>query len=331
MTTKSPDAEPASDLTPPPEQWGIIKSDPKAAGQFGAILGIRPTTIKEAMDLAKVLSDSELVPKDFRGKPGNVIIAWEMLSALGIPVAVGIQNIAVINGRACIWGDLATAIVRSSPLTEYLIMPDLAEVKKTGTAWTRHKRKDQAFEVTYSFSKEDAEKAKLWGKEGPWTNYPYWMLQMRANAFTFKLSASDILKGMAIVEETRDIINLAKTAGGEFGMPKRASETTAAAPAAAPTPAATDGGDKDGELEQVTPARGEGEIETTTFRPEGVGKTEIDGAPTFVVRDPEKAKFYTREEAVARLVADAAKANRSVKLEYFKASGKNWIETAVVV
>jgi hypothetical protein len=200
------------------------------AGSYPAILGIRPTTIKEALEIATILANSDLVPKDFRGKAGNVLVAWEMSNALGIPPIQGIQNIAVINGRASIWGELGVAIVQNHPLTKELIFSDMADVKKSGKAWTRHTRRDRPG-IVYEgeFTIEDAKIAGLWqpkAPESPWNKYPYWMLQMRANAFCFKRGAADMLKGLSIREESGDIIDLTPVKGeaSTYAAPKRASE-----------------------------------------------------------------------------------------------------------
>ena len=58
--------------------------------------------------------------------------------------------------------------------------------------------------TTRTFSQEDAKRANLWGKAGPWTAYPKRMLQMRARSFALRDSFPDALKGVGISEEVRD-------------------------------------------------------------------------------------------------------------------------------
>ena len=50
------------------------------------------------------------------------------------------------------------------------------------------------------FSVEDAKRAKLWGKSGPWQQYPERMLLWRARSFAFDLF-SDALCGLYLKEE----------------------------------------------------------------------------------------------------------------------------------
>jgi hypothetical protein len=50
----------------------------------------------------------------------------------------------------------------------------------------------------------DAKAAKLWGKSGPWTDYPRRMLKFRARGFVLRDVFGDVLKGLRTAEEVRD-------------------------------------------------------------------------------------------------------------------------------
>jgi hypothetical protein len=54
------------------------------------------------------------------------------------------------------------------------------------------------------FSVADAKKASLWGKSGPWSQYPRRMLQMRARGFALRDAFPDVLKGLVTAEEAFD-------------------------------------------------------------------------------------------------------------------------------
>src|SRR3546814_17968193 len=51
---------------------------------------------------------------------------------------------------------------------------------------------------------DDAKKAGRAGKQGPWSQYPQRMLQMRARAWAMRDGFADVLKGIGIAEEVRD-------------------------------------------------------------------------------------------------------------------------------
>lgn len=167
----------------------------RPAGQFD----LSPQTFDQALTFSQYLADSDLVPKDFKGKPGNCLIAMQWGSELGLKPLQSLQNLAVINGRPALWGDAVIALVMASPVCEYVTEDDDGE-----TAYCRVKRKG-APEQVRSFSMEDARKAGLSGKQGPWTQYPKRMRQMRARAFALRDVFPDVLRGMPIAEELQDM------------------------------------------------------------------------------------------------------------------------------
>ena len=160
---------------------------------------LTPQSIDEAMRFADILSKSNLVPKDYQGNPGNCIIAMQWGGEIGLPPLQAMQSIAVINGRPSIWGDAMLALVRGSGLLEYI----REEPTDEGCTCTL-KRRGEA-EVVREFTVEDAKKAGLYGKQGPWQTAPKRMLQMRARAFALRDVFTDVLRGVHIAEESRDL------------------------------------------------------------------------------------------------------------------------------
>lgn len=162
---------------------------------------LAPKTLSEAMDYAKIIADSGMVPKNFQGCPADVLVAVQMGAELGLPPTQALQNIAVINGRPSVWGDAVLAIVKSSPLCEY-VRERFDE--KTGVATCITKRLGDDEEVCRTFSYEDAKRAGLWSKQGPWTQYPQRMAQMRARSWAVRDAYPDLLRGIAVREEQMD-------------------------------------------------------------------------------------------------------------------------------
>lgn len=159
---------------------------------------LSPRTLEEAMKFADLLAKSTIVPKDFMNNAGNIFVAIQWGAELGLKPMQAMQNIAVINGRPSLWGDAVIALVRSSPLCEYIY-----ETIDNGTAICRVKRRGEDEQVR-TFSDADATKAGLLNKAGPWTQYPSRMKQMRARAFALRDVFSDVLKGMPVAEEVMD-------------------------------------------------------------------------------------------------------------------------------
>lgn len=160
---------------------------------------LAPQNIDEALKFADYLANSDIVPKDFQRKPANILVAVQWGMELGLQPMQAMQSIAVINGRPSLWGDAVIALVRSSPLCEYVYESDDGE-----TATCRVKRVGEE-EQTRTFSMTDAGLAGLKGKQGPWSQYPKRMRQMRARSFALRDVFSDVLRGMPMAEEVQDI------------------------------------------------------------------------------------------------------------------------------
>ena len=176
-----------------------------------ALATLAPTNMKEAMEFAGLLAKSDIVPKDYQGKPGNVLVAIQWGMEIGLQPMQAMQNIAVINGRPSIWGDAMIALVRACPAFEYI-----TETQTDREATCVIKRKGEP-EAVRTFSLEDAKRAGLTGKSGPWTQYPKRMMQMRARSWALRDVFPDVLKGMICAEEAldsgpRDVTPVTRTA-----------------------------------------------------------------------------------------------------------------------
>lgn len=153
-----------------------------------------------AIECSKMIAKASFCPKDFRGKPEEVLCAIQYGMEIGLSPMQAIQSIAVINGKPSIYGDGLIGLCLSFSECEYI---NEHFDEKTMTAVCKVKRKGRP-EVVSIFSKEKAMNAKLWGKDGPWKTYPERMLQMRARGFALRDAFADRLKGIITAEEARD-------------------------------------------------------------------------------------------------------------------------------
>ncbi len=81
---------------------------------------LAPQNLTEAMKFAEMLAKSSLVPVNFKNKPGDIIAAIQLGAEVGLQPIQALQNIAVINGRPCLWGDSLLALVQSHPAFEWI-------------------------------------------------------------------------------------------------------------------------------------------------------------------------------------------------------------------
>lgn len=165
---------------------------------------IAPQSLTEAMEYAKLIANSAFCPSNMKSKVGDVLIAMQMGAEVGLSPMQALQNIAIINGRPCIWGDAALGLVQVSPL--YISHREWEEGNiEAGTliAYCAVTRKGSE-EYIKSFSQKEAQTAGLWKKAGPWQQYPSRMLQMRARSFCIRDKFADALRGLSIAEEAQD-------------------------------------------------------------------------------------------------------------------------------
>jgi hypothetical protein len=163
----------------------------------------------EAIEFSKMLADSSMVPKAYQGKPQDIMVCVQWGYELGLAPMQALQNIAVINGKPSVYGDAMAALVQASPVCEGIEETMEGEGTPNPTAVCVARRKGRN-PVIAKFSVEDAKRAGLWNKQGPWTAYPKRMLQMRARGFALRDAFPDVLKGLISAEEASDYPEEAK-------------------------------------------------------------------------------------------------------------------------
>jgi hypothetical protein len=174
--------------------------------------GIAPSSMDDLYRFATAVSKSGLAPKGIE-TPEAIFVALEMGLEVGLPMMAALQNIAVINGRPAIWGDAQLAVVRSTGelalFEEWYeeagkrLARNPATFTDATTAVCRVQR--QGYEpAETAFSVSDAKRANLWGKAGPWSQYPARMLKHRARSFALRDQFGDALRGLRTVEEVQD-------------------------------------------------------------------------------------------------------------------------------
>lgn len=171
-----------------------IVFDPQGKLQF--------KTYAAVLDFTGQLVAAGMAPKGKTKEQCAICIAFGL--PMGMDVLAAIQNIAVINGMPCIWGDALVGLVMASGLLEDIRTEYLPSVKECTGVKVTAKRKGVREPFVGMFSKHQAEVAGLWGKQGPWTQYPVRMMLNRARTFALRDGFPDVLKGMRVAEEVED-------------------------------------------------------------------------------------------------------------------------------
>lgn len=196
------------------QNQAVVKADqqnrsPVPIGSRGVVIA----DLEGLWRFASYVQKSGLAPKGIQTTEA-IFVAIQMGLEVGLTPMAALQNIAVINGRPSIWGDAQLAVCRGTrELVEFEEWFEVGGKRQTRnpstytddtTAICKVKREGfSAAEVAFSVA--DAKQANLWGKDGPWKQYPWRMLRMRARSFALRDQFGDALRGMKSAEEAQDM------------------------------------------------------------------------------------------------------------------------------
>ncbi len=252
-----------------------------------------PKSTAEALEFAGTLAKSNLIPKNFVGRPNDVFVAMLWSHTLGIPVVQGLQYIAVINGKPSMYGDGLLAVVMNSGLLEDFKEEYRGEGEQL-TAFCTAKRKGITSPTVATFSVAEARRAGLLGKPGPWQQYTKRMLKMRARAFALRDALPDVLAGMAVAEEQEDIDVTPVSASAD--VPQTAAPETEAPARKMPRRAVKKAPDAE-EAQIVEPAALEN-------KPEPAASTVVPSVSPAPVKEPEPVPVKETAAEAATVVAE---------------------------
>jgi hypothetical protein len=153
---------------------------------------------------ANRLAGAEMLPGQYRGRPGNLIWAAEYAKSLNVHPMVAVTGIYVIDGKPCASGALISALVRRAG--------HKLRVKTTTTHATaqiiRSDDPDFTFEVTWELKANkngnpSAQDAGLLTKQN-WVKYPASLLGWRAITQCAREACEEALMGVHYTVEELD-------------------------------------------------------------------------------------------------------------------------------
>lgn len=149
----------------------------------------------DRIEHAKIVSQSSLIPAEYRGKPADIIWAMDIGDALGVPYTQVMQSMVVARGKMTMSADLMGAIVRRAG--------HKLRIHEDGNSVTASivRADDTDYEFTVTWDEKKAREAGLWGNRGPWSQYPRQMLRARAITEVCRQGASDALAGNVYTAE----------------------------------------------------------------------------------------------------------------------------------
>ena len=177
----------------------------KAGSPVAALV---PTNIEEAFRISQAIAMSHMAPmigsKNNRRAMGPEEVMATIMAGMevGLKPMASLRAIALINGRPAFWGDGQLALIQSRE--DYGGMDESVEGDVATCTVRRILPNGETAETTRTFSMEQAKRANLLGKSGPWQEYPDRMLGHRARGFALRDAYADALMGILSEAEAYD-------------------------------------------------------------------------------------------------------------------------------
>ena len=159
-----------------------------------------------AMQMAKALSESTIVPQTYQKNPSNCLIAIEQAQRMNISPLMVMQNLYPIQGKPSWSSKFLIASINASRKFDMELQYDETKDKDgkpySCVAWTmKNGRRIEGMEVNMQMAKDEG-----WlGKNGSkWKTMPQLMLRYRAASFFSSLNCPELTMGIYTKEEIED-------------------------------------------------------------------------------------------------------------------------------
>ena len=159
-----------------------------------------------AMQMAKALASSTIVPQTFQKNEANCLIAIEQAQRLRVSPMMVMQNLHVIQGRPSWSSKFLIAAINNSGKFDMELQFEETQDKDgkpfSCTAWTtKNGRKVNGMTVDMDIAKEEGWLSKNGSK---WKTMPQLMLRCRAASFFSSLNCPELTMGLYTREEMQD-------------------------------------------------------------------------------------------------------------------------------
>lgn len=161
------------------------------------------SALDHIMNFAKTISQSDLVPDGFKGKPQNCLLALNYAATMKINYLTVMQSMYVVHGR---YGFYTSFLIGLANDSEYFDGPIYFEHEGSGkdlVVYAKNTVKGKEVQAKVSMAMAEAEG---WSKKNPkYRSMPEHMLEYRAATFLIRKYAPQILMGTHTKEEIEDM------------------------------------------------------------------------------------------------------------------------------
>jgi len=167
--------------------------------------------------VAMMLSDSQLVPEHFRGRPADCFLILQAAGRIRVDPLLMLQKTFMVKGKPGFESTFLISLVNTRGGFAHPLRFRYEGEGRTRscTAWTTYKESEGTAEATVTMAMADGEG---WSKNPKYKTMPDQMLAYRAGAFFSRLHCPDVTMGFHTVDELRDIDDTPSSGGNVAGL-----------------------------------------------------------------------------------------------------------------
>lgn len=169
---------------------------------------MNPKAMNHLVKIAKTLSNSSILPAQYRGNVANCFVACEMAARMDVSPLFVMQNLHVIDGRPSWSSSACIALINGCGLFRDVRFNMVGEMgtPSRGCYVTAVRvdtgEKVQGTTVTIQLAIDEGWMER---KGSKWKTMPEQMLKYRAAAFFARIECPNVLMGFMLDDESRDI------------------------------------------------------------------------------------------------------------------------------
>ncbi len=179
----------------------LAKQDVEVSGGM-----VKFNTVSEMIQVSTILFESGYAPSCHKSAKA-VFAVLQQGAELGLRPMQSLQGLYSANGHVGIMDKCARGLALSSGKAASIDDRFEGSNDDLTAICTIHRFMQGMTQTAFTgrFSVADAKRAGLWGKAGPWTNYPKDMLSHKASARALNAGFADVLIGLPVFEDIQDL------------------------------------------------------------------------------------------------------------------------------
>lgn len=149
-----------------------------------------PEVMNGAMQVAKQIAQSTIIPRALQGKPGDVLVVLLTGREFGLQPMQAMRSLHVVDGKPVMAADLMVGLcLGRREVCEYFVL-----VESTGDRATYKTKRVGTQEVVLTWTLKQAQQAGVTGKDN-WKKYPDAMLRARCASALARAVYPDLMAG----------------------------------------------------------------------------------------------------------------------------------------